>query len=94
MGKAMICRMDILEHIALWQYLFAVIPQEVFILLTLLSLLTFIVLIKSPLNIIYKPNSYSSQKIYTSKQIELPVFNFLKRAFSQGILHPKIYLSL
>lgn len=92
-GKTMLCEMGIVEHISLWQSMFTAMPQESLMLLALLILLVAVIFVTK--NILVPPRLFSSEaltkQLYLKEHPDLPLFNPLKEAFSQGILNPKIY---
>jgi len=91
-GKTMLCKMGIVEHISLWQGMFTAVPQKDSILLALIVLLITAVFIA----INYSPHLADikqkiSERFYLLNHPDIKLFNPLRRAFSRGIIHPKIY---
>lgn len=89
---AVLYQMNPLEHIATWQSMFTVIPSQSDILSLLAALLA---LVAGALFSIYqsiappKIRIPQSQFLYSKRYI--PIGNSLQEAFSNGILHPKIF---
>lgn len=92
-GKTMLCKMGIVEHISLWQGMFTAMPQKGVTLLALLILLVAVIFVTK--NILAPPRLSNGEvltrRLYLKEHLDLPLFNPLKEAFSQGILNPKIY---
>lgn len=92
-GKTMLCKMDVVEHISLWQSIFTAMPQENLTLFALLILLAVVIFITKN---IFAPSRLfrsetSTDRLYLKERPDFSFFNPLKEAFSQGILNPKIY---
>ena len=85
------CMMNPLEHIALWQSLFDVVPVEI-VAASLLSLtLVFVVFLgKLRLNDLSR-SEFARQKFYVRLRRNSSLFDFLEQVFSQGILNPKLF---
>lgn len=84
-SKVIFCKMSIVQHISLWQSMFAaapvknIIPTLLFFLIVFV--IEFIILRKDLLN--FLPLRYlQPNNIF---------FNPIKHSFARGILHPKIY---
>lgn len=92
-GKIMLCKMNVIEHINLWLSMFTAAPQESAAILALLVLLTVVIFVtKNILVPLRLSKRYAlAHKMYLAGHPNLPLFNHLKKAFSQGILNPKIY---
>lgn len=94
-GRAEICPMTLAEHISNWQSMFSVIPQKSTVLIQLLVLISTLILAASVLGWRSPPSlfSYFSERwrLYIKNNPNLPLFDRLREAFSQGILNPKIY---
>lgn len=92
-GKTMLCKMGIVEHISLWQGMFTAMPQEGLLFMALLILLVAVIFVTK--NILAPPRLSNGEiltkRLYLKEHPDLPLFNPLKEAFSQGILNPKIY---
>lgn len=92
-GKTMLCKMNVIEHISLWQSMFTAIPQESLMLLALLILLVAVIFVTK--NILAPPRPSNSKaltkRLYLKEHPDLLLFDPLKEVFSQGILNPKIY---
>ncbi|MBI4114483.1 MAG: hypothetical protein HY445_01420, partial [Candidatus Niyogibacteria bacterium] len=91
-GKTMLCQMGIIEHISLWQGMFTATPQKVYALLALVVLLIAAVFVV----IHYLRHSADREQIISSylyilRHPDISLFDPLRRAFSRGIIHPKIY---
>jgi len=84
--------MDPLEHIAAWQDMFAALPGQLGLFGTLLLLIAsflvarYVRLIKVHIPLFVHP---PSQFLYSKTYI--PIVSPLQEAFSNGILHPKIF---
>lgn len=92
-GGTMLCKMSVIEHIALWQSMFTAVPQESATVFVLLAL--FIAVIFTIKNILAPPRLFKhnalAYKLYLARHPDLPLFNPLKEALSRGIINPKIY---
>ena len=91
---AVICPMSIFEHLNAWNNMFATnLPKARGIYLTLiilfLSLALAVTVLRRKLNELPKSSIY--QKLYLKQKPYLLYFEYLKEAFSQGIIKPKIY---
>lgn len=92
MGVATICQMNLLEHIAAWQNMFSALPQkDIFASLALLPpiLLTFLLLG----NLFRVPSKefLSAETVRYKRRNILLIPTSLQLAFSDGILHPKVF---
>lgn len=89
-GKAMFCKMTVIEHISLWQRMFTVLPQDTSMFFA--SLVFSAALVFTAKNILAPPKNYApAHKLFLTNRQNFSSFNYLKEAFSQGILHPKIF---
>ncbi|XKT74796.1 MAG: hypothetical protein ACJKTH_01790 [Patescibacteria group bacterium UBA2163] len=92
-GAHSLCQMDALEHIAAWQDTVTALPSQfASVLLTLLLALASVFVARSlALNIysFFEPFNASPPPLYAG--IFIPIANPLQEAFSNGILHPKIF---
>jgi len=91
-GKTMLCKMSIVEHISLWQGMFTATPQKVSALLALIVLLIAAVFV----GIHYSSRladikQKTSRCLYLLNHPDINLFDPIRRAFSRGIIHPKIY---
>ena len=91
-GQTAVCPMGITEHIARWQQLFIMASPEsnVFASLIFMSL-TFIFL-----TLVIRVLNFSSPKLALSPPVtknkrETKLFDQFVKAFSQGIIHPRLY---
>lgn len=94
MGEAAMCGMNAIEHISLWKNIFALIPQRVGAAAMLIAILTFAAFaVTGARNLLltYLKKVFFQQKLYLSFSPLLAIFSPLRRAFAQGILHPRIY---
>lgn len=86
-----ICNMGVFEHMKMWQSMLNSLPQDLALSLLLLSL-SFIFFVVYRLFL--KPSednpSFSSEIYYREFQVSY-FHNILQSAFSQGILHSKLY---
>lgn len=80
-SMASICQMDAIEHITYWQGLFLAI-------LFVFSFVAVFIFFRTP-----RLEAEFLSRGPVSPDLELDIFlaDYLKRAFSQGILHPKIF---
>ena len=93
-GVEGICQMPFTKHLNEWQSMFMMIaPQRLLILAFLILLAVVFVAVR-----IFKPSllllfSYYSTRwrLYIRQNPNLALFDPLQKAFSQGILNPKIY---
>lgn len=90
-GKTMLCKMNILEHLSLWQSMFTVIPKKSVVLLVLISVLTAVILFNRSVLTRLLIRKQESQLLYFLQHSGLYFLNIIQEIFSQGILHPKIY---
>lgn len=88
-----LCQMNLLEHIDAWQNLFAAIPSTNDILLLLVSLLALGALYVARKN--FSPPkvliSRTQQAFLLYCRRRTPMIHMLQEAFSNGILHPKLF---
>src|SRR3989344_5522780 len=91
-GRTEICDMAFFEHISIWQGIFSATQNTDFInLLSLIILLSVsIATATTNQNLASLLRLFNTRKLYILKSLNLH-FNYLKKAFSQGILEPKIY---
>lgn len=81
-GEQSICAMDVFEHLSLWQRLLVAVPM---------------LLVALTVGFWYRRQSLIadtqgiSEQLYSHQDFRLKLFDYLRRVFSQGILHPKIY---
>ena len=89
MGMNTICQMSPLEHLGMWQNLFAFLPKVEDLLTFLFSLLVFALGVAwfswLPRGI---PKTTRGNCI---RQDRIPPFRALQELFSSGILHPKLF---
>lgn len=94
-GRAQICPMAFTEHISNWQSMFSVILQKSFFFVQILVLISTFIVAVSALrrNLLFLLFSYFSErwKFSIKNNPNLPLFDFIREAFSRGILNPKIY---
>ena len=87
-----LCQMNPLEHIATWQSMFTAVPSQNDALLLLaslfaLALVAFLLTHRS----IAPPKAPPLQLAFAYYKQHIPIPNPLQEAFSNGILHPKIF---
>jgi hypothetical protein len=91
-GMASLCQMNPLEHIAAWQNMFTAVPSQNDVLLLLASLLA---LALGALCITRygtaPPKVFASQSSFVYYKRYIPIVSPLREAFSNGILHPKLF---
>lgn len=92
-GKGMICKMNAVQHLSLWQSTFVAVPQKIsgFALLVALAALVIAVRLFKKQRFNFPEREPLFLKLHRSQQPNNIFFNPLHYAFSQGILHPKIY---
>lgn len=87
-----ICNMSPLEHVAMWQSLFAGIPQRFDPTLILLTILASIVFVRVWMRSLYPPPRVGNkQSRYYVYRKNIPIINAMKELFSCGILNPKAF---
>jgi len=89
LGQAAICTMNPLEHIAVWQNMFTALAREsILVFLVFASLFPFFVR-----RLLDTSHNFSAPALYmVRRRVEIPiVLSPLEKAFSRGILHPKIF---
>lgn len=89
-----VCNMTLSDHLMSWQNVFAMSLQKAasldfLLLIVSLALALTIIIFKLAVGKTH-PNDFISKLYYKQKQY-LSFFDYLKEAFSQGILNPKIY---
>ena len=88
------CPMSLFEHLDTWKSMFvANFPKtaEIFLLLllTLFGLTLMLYALRLKLN---RPSkNKADHKLYIKQKPDIPLFNYLREIFAQGILKPKIY---
>jgi len=90
---ASLCQMNPLEHIATWQSMFTAIPSQGGILSLLAVLLALILGAVTLFSYrgVAPPKILIPQLSYLYKRWRVPILDPLQEAFSNGILHPKIF---
>ena len=91
-GMSSLCHMDPLEHLTAWQNIFAAIPSQLGLFVALLLLIISVIVVRRiQIPDIPTPflHSISSQVLYSKTYI--PIVSPLQEAFSNGILHSKIF---
>ena len=94
-GEVDVCVMNFSEHIALWQSMITSLPQQVGGILSLLLLIVLSIIVTNfryshPHELLIK-NISSRWRLYIKQHPHIHLFNFLREAFSRGILNTKIY---
>lgn len=93
MGEDVLCTMTIMEHIQQWHILFAITPTKALALLFPMFLFIFVVsILAAKLRGIDTAHHQFFKKFFQAFNVSR-FFNALQEAFSQGILHSKIYES-
>lgn len=90
---ASFCQMNPLEHITAWQGMFTVVPSQNDILALLLILLTLVLgafFLHSHQSTV-PPKTPVSQFQFLYYKRRIPIISPLQEAFSNGILHPKVF---
>lgn len=88
-----LCQMSATEHIRAWQTLFVATPQKLlnaFLAMVLLLSVTILFTIYWRWYL-WRLRLATLHRFYTKEYLSLSFFNYLKEAFSQGILHSRIY---
>jgi hypothetical protein len=86
--SAALCNMNPLEHLSMWQNMFAAIPvQSAAMLLLLLLALFFLSHFNRYLWLLYP----SPQPVYISYDPEVATYDPLRRFIARGLMHPKIF---
>lgn len=86
-GFAKVCSMGLVEHLQAWQNFFNVFPSKTYFLIGALVFLTLAFLTRG-----FDWDARLIRKsLYHKERFRLSIFHFLEEAFSQGIVHPKIY---
>ena len=92
-GMATLCQMNPLEHIATWQNMFTAIPSQndIFTLLLALFALVLGALFLRSHRSTAPPKTLVPQFQFLYYKRHIPIVSPLQEAFSNGILHPKIF---
>jgi len=92
MGAAAVCRMNPLEHLAAWQNMFTIPPQKNILVFLILFLVAFLAaLLSRNFWRTRAKESVSTKSLYYKRTNAASIRNPLQEAFSDGILHPKIF---
>lgn len=84
-----LCQMGTAEHIAKWQQMFtATLQSGSLFFLALLAVAFIYISHKRQTDL---QSSYFAFRYYLYKHPDVKLFNYLTQAFSDGILHPKLY---
>ena len=89
MSGSGVCNMSPLEHVAMWQNLFANIPQKLDPVSMLLLIALAVIILISPRFLYPPPNKLLTQLRYYSRHKRAPILTLLQELFSDGILNPK-----
>lgn len=87
------CPMSLFEHLSLWQNMFVANLPKISVFYLFFFLISFLFIALR----IAQSKSYKEKKIeklYLKQKPDILLFDYLKEAFSQGILNPKIYESI
>jgi hypothetical protein len=85
---AAVCNMNPLDHLSMWQTMFAAIPvQTVLALLLSLLALFFFSRLRQHLWLLHP----SPQPVYISYDPEVRAYDPLQRFIARGLMHPKIF---
>jgi small-conductance mechanosensitive channel len=86
-----VCPMDVAEHIAEWQRLLTVTPQQNLSLL-MLALMSFTAVLYILNHFIYLEYLFTHYyQRYKREHPDISLFNYLNLIFARGILQPKLY---
>jgi len=92
--KAEICSMNLVEHLSRWRGMFTAICAKANLLIQFLLLafafVIFAFALGPHLPLLFNHHS-SRWRLYIKQNPQLLLFDYLREAFSQGILNPKIY---
>lgn len=90
-NSAYLCQMSVIEHIVHWRQLFILIMDNNFSLLFFVFF--FFPVLLSFMNSKVRDKLFSQRfyKSFCRDKPEIKLFNYLLIAFSQGILHPRVY---
>ena len=88
-GKMMLCKMNAIEHISLWQSIFTAVPQELTALLSIPVLMLFA--LAAAFDSRQPQKQLGHSQLHLEQNFTISYINPLNEAFSRGILHPKIY---
>lgn len=87
-----VCSMGIMEHIAKWQQFFTVLLSQSDVLASIIFLFLNFVLLAIFIHVLNtSPTALALFPPIPKNKPEAKLFNHLATAFSQGILHPRIY---
>lgn len=89
MGQSSVCQMSTPEHILRWQQMFFALPQLAYFLIVI-AVFTFVFRFLIP-QFTLAPPAFLNFRTYKLNHPDSKLFNYLLLAFSDGILHPKIY---
>jgi len=91
MTMATLCKMSVADHISQWQFIFYGFHRNSFFLFFYV-LAALIILVWH--DVIPIDQSNFRKKVYCAKNIEYKLFDYVKEAFSRGLLNPKLYSAL
>lgn len=95
-GQLEVCTMNLSAHIALWQNILTGQPQNsglLGLLILITALAAIIAFGKDPFSELYECTVYH-WRLYIKQYTQISLFNFLREAFSQGILNSKKYAAV
>lgn len=91
--QAEVCGMSISEHLSSWQSAFTTLPQNIYLINLLVLTLLSVLIVAFWRNSLFEffDHIASRFELYIKQHPQINLFNFLREAFSQGILNSKIY---
>ena len=94
-GQTEVCAMSFPEHIAVWQGMLTTLPREIslFGLLVLTVFFVATIFLRNSLLEFYECIT-TRLRLYIRLHSQISIFDYLKEAFSGGILNTKIYKSV
>lgn len=90
-SSSVVCPMNVIEHIVSWQRMFTALPVLVYVFLFLSVMFVLLNFLKNLAAEFLNDDVRKYKRFYFVQNLNSPLFNYLKQAFAQGILNPKIY---
>ncbi len=90
-GSSSFCQMSVSEHISQWKQFFTVIREKIYLLYLSFFIFLFYTLFLINNKLYDKLQSQRSRNYLYRHKPEIKLFDNLVIAFSQGIIHPRIY---
>ena len=92
-GGQEVCAMDVSDHVSTWQGMFTGLPQnanQTILILFAIVLVLVAVFFRGAI-FDFSGHTLDRKNLYVKQQEKVPFFDFLREAFSGGILNSKIY---